>query len=145
MSRTASLRRPVAVSSGQAIPGFWIRSKGKKAGNTVYAWVQGTGRRLRPSVPPAPHYAACGVMSGLSVAALGLTSAFVGSCALVLALMCVIGLCNTIRAVSIQNSLQTLVPDTMLQPYHQLSLTAYRLPIPGFRDAFLRPNRSEPG
>jgi len=51
-------------------------------------------------------------MSGLSVAALGLTSAFVGSLALALALMFVIGLCNTTCAVSIQNSLQTLVPDT---------------------------------
>lgn len=54
-----------------------------------------------------------GVMSGLSVAALGLTSAFIGSFALALALMFVIGMCNTTYAISIQSSLQTLVPDNM--------------------------------
>jgi hypothetical protein len=32
-----------------------------------------------------------------------------------------------------------------MQPYHQRSLTACRLPIPGCRDAFLRPSRSESG
>src|SRR5262249_45055826 len=32
-----------------------------------------------------------------------------------------------------------------MQPYHQFSPTACRLPLPGLRDAFLRPSRSEPG
>jgi hypothetical protein len=54
-----------------------------------------------------------GVTSGLAVAALGLTSAFVGSFALALAIMFVIGICNTTYATSIQSSLQMLVPDGM--------------------------------
>jgi MFS family permease len=54
-----------------------------------------------------------GVMSGLSIAALGLTSAFVGSFALALAIMFVIGICNTTYITSIQSSLQMLVPDRM--------------------------------
>jgi len=54
-----------------------------------------------------------GVMSGLAIAALGLTSAFVGSFELALALMGVIGICNTTYAISIQSSLQMLVPDHM--------------------------------
>jgi MFS family permease len=54
-----------------------------------------------------------GVMSGLSVATLGLTSAFVGSFALALALMFVIGVCNITYTTSIQSSLQMLVPDGM--------------------------------
>jgi MFS family permease len=54
-----------------------------------------------------------GVMSGLSVAALGLTSAFVGSFPLALAIMFVIGICNTTYTTSIQSSLQMLVPDGM--------------------------------
>ena len=54
-----------------------------------------------------------GVMSGLSVAALGLTSAFVGSFELALAIMFVIGICNITYTTSIQSSLQMLVPDNM--------------------------------
>jgi MFS family permease len=54
-----------------------------------------------------------GVMSGLSIAALGLTSAFVGSLGLALVIMFVIGMCNTTYAISIQSSLQMLVPDHM--------------------------------
>ena len=54
-----------------------------------------------------------GVMSGLSIAALGLTSAFVGSFGLALVIMFVIGMCNTTYAISIQSSLQMLVPDHM--------------------------------
>jgi hypothetical protein len=54
-----------------------------------------------------------GVMSGLSIAALGLTSAFVGSFTLALVIMFVIGICNTTYAISIQSSLQMLVPDHM--------------------------------
>src|SRR4029450_11924062 len=54
-----------------------------------------------------------GVMSGLSVAAFGLTSGFVGSFALGLAIMFVMGMCNTTYATSIQSSLQMLVPDHM--------------------------------
>ena len=54
-----------------------------------------------------------GVMSGLSVAALGLTSAFVGSFELALAIMFVIGICNITYTTSIQSSLQMLVPDSM--------------------------------
>ena len=54
-----------------------------------------------------------GVMSGLSVAAFGLTSAFVGSFVLALAIMFVMGICNTTYNTSIQSSLQMLVPDHM--------------------------------
>ena len=54
-----------------------------------------------------------GVMSGLSIAALGLTSAFVGSFTLALVIMFAIGMCNTTYAISIQSSLQMLVPDHM--------------------------------
>jgi MFS family permease len=54
-----------------------------------------------------------GVMSGLAVATFGLTSALVGSYPLALVLMLLIGMCNTIYAISIQSSLQMLVPDTM--------------------------------
>jgi MFS family permease len=54
-----------------------------------------------------------GVMSGLAVAAFGLTAAVVGSFALALAIMCVIGVCNTTYTTSIQSSLQMLVPDAM--------------------------------
>jgi MFS family permease len=54
-----------------------------------------------------------GIMSGLSIATLGLTSAFVGSFALALALMFVMGVCNTVYTTSIQSSLQMLVPDGM--------------------------------
>jgi MFS family permease len=54
-----------------------------------------------------------GVMSGLSVAALGLTAAFVGSFPLALAMMFVIGICNTTYTTAIQSSLQVLVPDGM--------------------------------
>jgi MFS family permease len=53
------------------------------------------------------------VMSGLSITALGLSSAFVGSFELALAIMFVIGVCNITYATSIQNSLQMLVPDHM--------------------------------
>jgi MFS family permease len=59
------------------------------------------------------HIIGGGVMSGLALAALGLTSAFVGSFELALALMFVIGICNTTYATSIQSSLQMLVPDSM--------------------------------
>jgi MFS family permease len=54
-----------------------------------------------------------GVMSGLSIATLGLTSAFVGSFELALAVMFVIGICNMTYTTSIQSSLQMLVPDNM--------------------------------
>jgi MFS family permease len=54
-----------------------------------------------------------GVMSGLSIAALGLTSAFVGSFTLALVIMFIIGMSNTTYAISIQSSLQMLVPDHM--------------------------------
>jgi MFS family permease len=52
-------------------------------------------------------------MSGLSITALGLSSAVVGSFELALAIMFAIGVCNIIYATSIQNSLQMLVPDHM--------------------------------
>lgn len=54
-----------------------------------------------------------GAMSGLSIAALGLTSAFIGSFELALAIMFIIGICNTTYAISIQSTLQMLVPDHM--------------------------------
>ena len=53
------------------------------------------------------------VLSGLSVATFGFTSALVGSFPLALAIMFVIGVCNTTYATSIQSSLQMLVPDGM--------------------------------
>jgi MFS family permease len=54
-----------------------------------------------------------GVMSGLSIAALGLTAAFAGSFKLALVIMFVIGIGNTTYAISIQSALQMLVPDHM--------------------------------
>jgi MFS family permease len=54
-----------------------------------------------------------GAMSGLAVAALGLSSAFVESFALALAIMFVIGVSNTTYSTSIQSALQMLVPDVM--------------------------------
>ena len=54
-----------------------------------------------------------GVMSGLSIATLGLTSAFVGSFELAMAIMFVIGISNITYNTSIQSSLQMLVPDNM--------------------------------
>jgi MFS family permease len=54
-----------------------------------------------------------GVMSGLSITTLGLTSAFVGSFAVALVIMFVIGICNITYTTSIQSSLQILVPDGM--------------------------------
>jgi hypothetical protein len=54
-----------------------------------------------------------GAMSGLSIAALGLTSALIGSFELALAIMFMIGICNTTYAISIQSTLQMLVPDRM--------------------------------
>jgi MFS family permease len=54
-----------------------------------------------------------GVMSGLSIVTLGLTSALIGSFGLALAVMLIIGICNTTYTTSIQSSLQMLVPDGM--------------------------------
>jgi MFS family permease len=54
-----------------------------------------------------------GVMSGLSIVTLGLTSALIGSFGLALAVMLIIGICNTTYTTSIQSSLQMLVPDNM--------------------------------
>jgi MFS family permease len=54
-----------------------------------------------------------GVMSGLSIVTLGLTSALIGSFGLALAIMLIIGICNTTYTTSIQSSLQMLVPDGM--------------------------------
>lgn len=54
-----------------------------------------------------------GIASGLAVAAFGLTSALVGSFPLALTLMFLIGVSNTVYAISIQSSLQLLVPDRM--------------------------------
>jgi MFS family permease len=54
-----------------------------------------------------------GVMSGLSIAAFGLTSRFVGSFPLALGIMFTMGICNTTYTTSIQTSLQMLVPDGM--------------------------------
>src|SRR5262245_43798223 len=54
-----------------------------------------------------------GIMSGLAIATLGLTSAFVGSFKLAVVIMFVIGMSNTTYAISVQRSLQMLVPDHM--------------------------------
>ena len=53
------------------------------------------------------------VLFGLSVAAFALTSQFVGYYSLALALMFVVGVSNSIYMISIQTSLQMLVPDGM--------------------------------
>jgi MFS family permease len=53
------------------------------------------------------------VLFGLSVAAFALTSRFVGYYPLALALMFVVGVCNSVYMISIQSSLQMLVPDWM--------------------------------
>jgi MFS family permease len=52
-----------------------------------------------------------GVMSGLSITAFALTSELVGSFALALAIMFVIGAFSTMYQTSIQSSLQLMVPD----------------------------------
>lgn len=54
-----------------------------------------------------------GICSGLAVAAFALTAVYVGSYPLALGLMLLVGVCNTLYAVSIQSALQVLVPDTM--------------------------------
>jgi MFS family permease len=54
-----------------------------------------------------------GIMFGLSVATFALTSEFVGSYSLGLAVMFVIGVFNTMYTTSIQSSLQMMVPDDM--------------------------------
>jgi MFS family permease len=53
------------------------------------------------------------VLFGLSLAAFALTSRYVGYYSLALALMFVVGVCNSIYMISIQTSLQMLVPDGM--------------------------------
>jgi len=53
------------------------------------------------------------VMFGLSLAAFALTSRFVGYYSLALALMFVVGVCNSVYMISIQTSLQMLIPDGM--------------------------------
>ena len=52
-----------------------------------------------------------GILSGLSVAAFALTSVWVGSFGLALALMFVLGVFNTMQNTSLQASIQILVPD----------------------------------
>ncbi len=52
-----------------------------------------------------------GIMSGVSVAAFGLTSVWVGSFALALVLMFVMGVFNTMQNTALQASMQILVPD----------------------------------
>ena len=54
-----------------------------------------------------------GVLFGLSVAAFGFTSRYVGSFHLALALLFVIGIFNSIYIISILSSLQLMVPDHM--------------------------------
>ena len=51
------------------------------------------------------------VMSGVSVAAFALTSLWVGSFTLALALMFVVGVFNAMRNTALQASVQILVPD----------------------------------
>ena len=50
---------------------------------------------------------------GLAVAAFALTAEYVGSLALAMALMFIIGVFNSIYMISIQSSLQVMVPDRM--------------------------------
>ena len=52
-----------------------------------------------------------GILSGLSVAAFALTSVWVGSFVLALALMFVLGVFNTMQNTALQASIQILVPD----------------------------------
>jgi MFS family permease len=53
------------------------------------------------------------VLFGLAVAAFALTSEYVGSLALGMGLMFVVGLFNSVYMISIQSSLQIMVPDRM--------------------------------
>ena len=50
----------------------------------------------------------------------------------------------TRRACCFSYSNSRCSPKSPMQAYHQLRPTAWRLPIPGFRDVFVRPSRSEP-
>ena len=52
-----------------------------------------------------------GMMSGITVVAFGLTSVWVGSFILALALMFILGIFNTMQNTALQASLQMLVPD----------------------------------
>ena len=54
-----------------------------------------------------------GVMSGLSIAAFALTAQYVGSFALAMVLLLVMGVSNTMFTMLIQNALQLMVPDDM--------------------------------
>ena len=54
-----------------------------------------------------------GVMGGLATIAFGLTAQYVGSFALAMALMLVMGVFNTMFTTLIQNSMQLMVPDAM--------------------------------
>jgi MFS family permease len=53
------------------------------------------------------------VMFGLAVAAFALTAEYVGSLSLAMGIMFVMGIFNSIYMISIQSSLQILVPDRM--------------------------------
>ena len=53
------------------------------------------------------------VLFGLAVAAFALTAGYVGSLALAMALMFVMGIFNSLYMISIQSSLQIMVPDRM--------------------------------
>jgi MFS family permease len=53
------------------------------------------------------------VLFGLAVAAFALTSEYVGSLKLAMALMFIMGICNSVYMISIQSSLQIMVPDRM--------------------------------
>ena len=53
------------------------------------------------------------VLFGLAVAAFALTAEYVGSLSLAMGIMFVMGICNSVYMISIQSSLQILVPDRM--------------------------------
>ena len=53
------------------------------------------------------------VLFGLAVAAFALTAEYVGSLSLAMGIMFLMGICNSVYMISIQSSLQILVPDRM--------------------------------
>ena len=53
------------------------------------------------------------VMFGISLIAFGVTSRFIGSYALALAILCLMGMFTSLYMISIQSTLQVLVPDQM--------------------------------
>ncbi len=67
----------------------------------------------RLSVPRGPLLIVGATIAGLSIAAFGLTSKFVGSYPLAIALMVVVGIFTSMYLISITSSLQIMVPNNL--------------------------------